>query len=48
MKFAEYQDLLPSEMLETVRNILITAAARLHMDLQAEGLYTFIRPEDVG
>ena len=28
--------------------ILITAAARLHMDFQAEGLYTFIRQEDVG
>ena len=25
-----------------------TGEIRLHMDFQAEGLYTFIRPEDVG
>ena len=40
MKFAEYQDLLPSEMLETVRNI--------HAELLAMGFTEEIREAKSG
>ena len=38
MKFAEYQDLLPSEILETVQNI--------HAELRIQGRKDFTQRED--